>query len=118
MSMLPANIEIEDRGRCAVVRFASDQLAHTEMDDVCVELMERMRLHNINTFVLDFTGVNFIASACIGSLVAFLQDIEPMHGRLALACCQQEVAFLFKVTRLDNIFPMFEDVDDAVAELE
>jgi len=34
-------------------------------------------------------------------------------GLIALAGCQENVAFLFKVTRLDSVFPMYDEVDDA-----
>jgi len=118
MSMMPVEIDVEDRTRAAVVTFTSPQLTHVEMDEVCVELMQRVRLHNTRHFVLDFSQVEFLASACVGALVSFLQDVEPMHGRVMLACCAPEVAFIFKVTRLDSIFPMHDDVADAIAELE
>ena len=118
MSMMPVEIDVETRTRAAVVSFTTKQLTHLEMDEVCVELMERVRLHNTRHFVLDFSEVEFLASACVGALVAFLQDLEPMHGRVMLANCRPEVAFIFKVTRLDNIFPIFDDVSDAIEELE
>jgi len=116
--MMPVEIEVEDRTKAAVVTFTSTQLTHVEMDEVCVELMERVRLHNTRHFILDFTNVEFLASACVGALVAFLQDLEPMHGRVILANCSADVAFIFKVTRLDTIFPMHDDLDDAIADLE
>jgi len=30
-----------------------------------------------------------------------------------LAGCKENVAFLFKVTRLDTVFPMYDEVEEA-----
>ncbi len=40
-----------------------------------------------------------------------------MRGRIALAGCQDNVAFLFKVTKLDDIFVLFDDLDAALDQL-
>ena len=56
-------------------------------------------------------------SACIGALVTFLQDLEHVRGRIALANCQPNVAFLFKVTRLDQVIGIYDDPQTACAEV-
>ena len=87
------------------------------MQELIVELTERMRYDNAQYFVLDMSHVKFISSGCVGVLVEFLQDLAPARGRIALANCQDNVEFLFKVTRLDRVFEMFDDLGEACEEL-
>jgi anti-anti-sigma factor len=62
------------------------------------------------------TGVEFLDSAGIGALVTLLQDLEHVRGRIALTHCQPNVAFLFKVTRLDAAIPLFDETAEAIEE--
>jgi anti-anti-sigma factor len=61
--------------------------------------------------------VKFVSSACLGALITLLQDLEHVRGKLVLACCRPDVAFLFKTTKLDMVIPLFDDVDEAKDEL-
>lgn len=112
--MLCEGIELEQSGPVVTVRIAVPELTHTQMQELVDECLERMRCHNASFFAFDMSDVTFLASACLGLLVSLLQDLEHVRGRIALANCQQNVAFLFKVTRLDAVFPIYEDVRDAV----
>ena len=89
------------------------EVAYQEMQDLVDACVDKMRYENAQNFVFDFAEVEFLASACIGSLVQLLQDIEHQRGQIALAGCQDNVSFLFKVTRLDSVFPMYDEVEEA-----
>ncbi len=88
------------------------------MAEVSQTLQDHVRYDGTRHFVLDMTPVTYMASACIGVLVGFLQEVELTRGRLALAGCSPEVQFLFKVTGLDSVFPMYDDVADALDAFE
>jgi len=112
MSTLAA--EIERTGNRAVATFSTHEVTTMQMQEVVVELMEMMRNDAVQYFVLDMNSVEFISSGCLGSLVEFIQDLGHMRGKVALAHCHDNVSFLFKVTRLDSIFPLFDEVEDAM----
>ena len=111
--MLPDTIEVEQSGSMVTAHIRQVEVAYQEMQDLVDACVDKMRYENAQNFVFDFAEVEFLASACIGSLVQLLQDIEHQRGQIALAGCQDNVAFLFKVTRLDSVFPMFDEVDEA-----
>jgi anti-sigma B factor antagonist len=113
--MLPNGTEIDQNGSVITCHVHLSEMAREEMQDLIDECMNRMRCDNAQNFVFDLSQVEFLASSCMGVLVGFLQDIEHVKGRVALANCQENVRFLFKVTRLDSIFAMYDDVQDAVA---
>lgn len=115
MSTLTASIE--RTGNRAVATFSTQEVTTPQMQEVTVELMDIMRNDNVQYFVLDMSSLEFISSGCLGSLVEFVQDLTHFRGKVALACCRDNVAFLFKVTRLDGIFPLYDDVDEAMTAL-
>ena len=117
MSMLPDGFEVEQAGQLVTAHLRAAEVAHDDMQVLVQECIEKLRYSNAQNFVFDLEEVEFLASACIGSLVEFLQEVEHCRGQIALVSCQENVAFLFKVTRLDQVFGMFDDIEEAVQSL-
>ncbi len=117
MNMLTEGTQIEQVNNLVTVAVADRELTGLQMQEIVCELVQHMRYENAVYFVLDMSKVEFMASDCLGCLVTFLSDLEQMRGRIGLASCRPNVAFLFKVTRLDTAFPLFEDVEEACQEL-
>ena len=115
--MISSTIELEQHGNLVVATISTSYMTHPEMQELIEMLQQKMRYDNANHFVLDMTTVAYLSSACIGELVAFLQDLEHVRGRIALANCQPDVAFLFRVTRLDTVFSLCADVNKAKEHL-
>lgn len=66
--------------------------------------------------VLDLSGVKFVDSSALGSLIAAVKRLGPL-GKLAIAGVQPAVARLFAVTRMDRVFALHPDTAGAVAAL-
>ena len=111
--MLPQTIEIEQTGAIVTAHLHQAEVAYSEMQELVDACVDKMRYDNAQNFIFDLADVEFLASACIGALVQLLQDIEHQRGQIALAGCQENVAFLFKVTRLDTVFKLYDEVDEA-----
>jgi anti-sigma B factor antagonist len=111
--MFEQNVELDQAGPLVTARVLTPLLSLAETQDITGELSERMRYDNARLFVLDLAEVEFMDSGCIGGLVQFLQDVEHIHGRIALANCQKNVASLFEVTRLDRVFQLYDCTEDA-----
>jgi len=106
--------EIEQTGSNLLIRVAGPEASHAEFNEIVVECCERMRYDNASNFVFDLQEVEFLASAAIGALVELLREVEPMRGKIALANTADNVAFLFRVTKLDDIFGLFDNVEEAI----
>ena len=115
--MLSELAELEQNGTILILRVRCTELTHTQMRELTEECLERLRFHHACHFVFDMSEVQFLASACIGTLVELLRELEPMRGRIVLVGCQDSVAFVLKVTRLDTIFSLYDDVPEALAAL-
>ncbi len=115
--MLPDGFDMEQTGQIVTAHLRRAEVAHNDMQALVQECTEKMRYDNAQNFIFDLEQVEFLASACIGAMVEFLQEIEHCRGRIALVHCQENVSFLFKVTRLDQVFGMFDDIEEAINSL-
>lgn len=79
------------------------------------QLAEYMHQGN-RSIVLDLGSVNFIDSSGLGALVSSLKSMG-QDGDLVVSGAHGSVASMFKLTRMDKVFRMYESCDAAVAAL-
>ena len=68
-----------------------------------------------NKVLVDLSGVNYIDSSTIASLVQGLQHSKGKGLSLGLVGVRDSVLKVLKISNLDNIFAMHDSVADAVA---
>jgi anti-anti-sigma factor len=115
--MLPTGISVEQSGVCVTAHVTDGELTAPAMQELVDDCAERMRYSNARHFIFDLSGVEYLASACLGVLVTFMQEVEHFRGRIAVAGCRDNVKFLFNVTNLDRVFGLYDDVEQAQAAL-
>lgn len=106
-------IRIEQRGACAVLALELPMLTSLEADRLLDTLREYRNQTGCVRFAIDMKNVDFIDSACIGSLVTFLIEIDKHGGKLMLAGCTKTVAELMKITGLTTHIPLIASIDEA-----
>ena len=67
------------------------------------------------TLVVDLEGVGFLDSTGLGVLVGRLKAVKKVDGWLRVVCTNERILRLFAITGLDQVLPIFESVDDALA---
>jgi anti-sigma B factor antagonist len=67
--------------------------------------------------LVDMSGIDNVDSTGLGELVGYLQRFEKQGRRLALLRPHRRILSLLRLTRLDEIFPVYEDREVAIAEL-
>lgn len=67
--------------------------------------------------VLDFSGVNYIDSSGLATLIEYFQAAQGYGGKMALASLSPRVKNVFEIVRLEQIFSLHPDVPAAVAAL-
>ena len=72
--------------------------------------------NNHRSIVLDLAAVTFIDSSGLGALVSSLKSMGK-DGDLVVSGARGAVASMFKLTRMDKVFRMYENNDLAVAAL-
>jgi anti-sigma B factor antagonist len=68
------------------------------------------------TLILDLAKVNFIDSSGLGAILGVLKSM-PKGSELVICGTTSSVTSMFKLTRMDRVFPIYKTVDDAVTAL-
>ncbi len=74
--------------------------------------------NKIVNVILDLTKVSWIDSTGLGELIASLSSTKNSGGNLVLSNLQGPVQSLLKMTNLNQIFDVYENVEDALSKLK
>jgi anti-sigma B factor antagonist len=66
-----------------------------------------------NRMVLDLSAVNFVDSSGLGAIVAALKTLDG-NGQLVIAGLRDSTLAMFRLTRMDRVFSIYDDIDEAV----
>lgn len=81
-------------------------------------LIGAIRRNDAMVLIVDMTGVTFIDSTGLGSLVrAFERNRQAGRGRVAIVSQDPHLAQLLEITHLDRVLRRFDSRDDAIASL-
>ena len=67
--------------------------------------------------IIDFEEINYIDSTGLGELVGYLQKFEERRRPLVLVKPSHRIRALLELTRLGQIFEIFETEEEAVEHL-
>ncbi|MCE9908847.1 STAS domain-containing protein [Hafnia paralvei] len=79
------------------------------------QVLEVIGQNNKNV-LLDFSHVDFIDSSCLGALVSILKSLNG-KGELVLCSLNSNIHNLFQLTRMDRIFSIQDNRQDALQML-
>jgi anti-anti-sigma factor len=67
--------------------------------------------------LVDLTGVHYIDSSGLATLVECLQHLSSYGGKLALVGATKTTRDVFAIARLDKIFTFYDDEKEALAHI-
>lgn len=79
--------------------------------------LEELLQEETPAVLLDFTGIDHVDSTGLGELVGYLQRFTEQGRRLALLKPHRRILNLLKLTRLDEVFAIYDDREQALSEL-
>lgn len=85
------------------------------LDDSIMPLVEE---RDSIKLVLDFNSVQFLSSAMLGLLIRINKFVAEKNGQLKLCCINDKIMGIFKITRLDKVFHICDDVENAIGSFE
>lgn len=101
------------RGDYEVVSPAGDLDLHTV--PALRRRLDEVRAGGRNSIIVDLTSVDFLDSSALGLLVNVQRQLAEAGGGLKVACPQPHVQKVFRITRLAEVIPIHESIDDATA---
>lgn len=103
MAQPTANVEqIGDR---VIARLSGVEVDTDGLRELILGLKTRLD-DGARTFVFGFGDVEFLPSACLALLLMFYQDAKRHDARIVLLNCQENVALLLRLARLDVLFDL------------
>ncbi len=81
------------------------------------EYLESLLAQDVRAVLIDLSSIDYVDSTGLGELVGYLQRFTKEGRRLALLNPHQRILNLLKLTKLDEVFPIFESRTAAVSAL-
>ena len=79
--------------------------------------LEDLLKEGVPSVLVDLSAIDHVDSTGLGELVGYLQRFTEEGRRLALLNPHRRILNLLKLTKLDEVFPIFHDRVTAVKEL-
>ncbi|MFZ4483235.1 MAG: STAS domain-containing protein [Chthoniobacterales bacterium] len=95
----------------------SGRLNQASADTLHAAAMEIAGDDGSHALIIDMGGVDFLASVGIRSLIRPSQALSMRGGKLAVANLNPQISEFFTLTGLDQMFRVYETVQDAAAGL-
>ena len=113
--VIEPTFEVAEYGRWAVMRV---------MGEIDMATAPRLRQH-VQTvtargpegLVLDLDQVEFIDSTGLGVMVGAAKRMRINDGQLRIVCSQPHLNELFELTRLNEVFDLYETLEDALHDV-
>ncbi|EAZ80716.1 STAS domain-containing protein [Algoriphagus machipongonensis] len=96
----------------ATYLFIQGDLIGDEVGPKLVEVVSDAIQDNGKTFVVDLSEVRYISSSGIGLLITMLTKMRNVGGEVYLTAPSEHVKKLLIITKLNNIFTVFDSVDE------
>jgi anti-sigma B factor antagonist len=110
--------DVQLMGASAIATLTVTELTRGSGETQLAELLDELMQSGATDFVLDVQNVQYMDSACLGCLVAALNAQSARGGHIAMVNADRSVQYLFRLTRLDRVFPICTDVLSALSTLE
>jgi anti-sigma B factor antagonist len=109
---------IDRIGTIAVATVTVRELGRAEGLNALTQLFRDITECQVTALVLDLQNLQFMDSMCLGCLVQSLNNAVNRGGKIAMVNGEGRLLDLFRLARLDRLFPICPDVNAALAALE
>lgn len=92
-----------------------DEADIKSLEDSIIPLIEE---HDYIKLVLDFSNVHFLSSAMLGLLIRINKNVTDESGQLRLCSINEKIMGVFRITRLDKVFQIFDNSQTAIQSFE
>lgn len=108
--------EIKRENNALVLQLKGD-LIGDEVGPQLVEVVSDAINDKIKNCIIDLKNVRYISSSGIGVLITMLTKMRNVGGEVYLTSPSEHVKKLLIITKLNNIFTVFESLEEAVQKV-
>lgn len=119
MDELNPNLQVDYHGQVVVATLTDEKI----LDDAQIQELEGSFMPLIEQnddiqLIIDFSRVRFLTSSALGLLIRISKKVYERGGKLRLCAIDARIMDVFRITRLDKVFEIFTDQDDALVGLK
>jgi anti-sigma B factor antagonist len=118
MAPIKPKIAVEYIDNAAIITFTDEKILEEKdihaLQESLMSVIEQAEHINL---VLDFSKVNFLSSAVLGLLIRVSKKVYERDGKLVLCNINQKIYEIFKITRLNKIFDISKNLEEAISQL-
>ncbi len=82
------------------------------------ERLFKMIENGEHDLVLDLSGVSYLDSVGVATLVAVHENVSARNGSLRVLCANRAIWRVFEITGLQRVFPIFQERTALVSSLD
>lgn len=82
------------------------------------ELKKHFEKQATRKIIVDLTSVSYVDSSGLATLVEMLKKTKVQGGSLGLAGMPEKIKSLFEITKLDKLFSVFVNQQEALARIK
>ncbi len=108
-------LEVEDIGDVTVVKFTDKKILDEQNIQIIGEqLFSLVDEAGRTRLLVNFSNVEYLSSAALGKLVTLNKKVQAKSGRLVLCSIDPNIYEVFKITKLNQLFKIFDDEHEAL----
>ena len=114
-----AEIHSQTNGEVLVVYLGHNRIVDQAMIDEIARTLEKLlNKCEHGKMLLNFEGVKFMGSAMLGKLITLNKRCKDAAVHLKLCSIDPQIMQVFKMTKLDKVFDIYNEEERAVAAFE
>lgn len=118
MASIKPRISVEYADKAAIVTFTDEKiLEEKDIQAIGESIMSVIDQAEQVNLILDFRDVRFLSSAVLGLLIRVSKRVYERDGQLRLCNIDPKIHEIFKITRLNKIFDICKDLEDATESI-
>lgn len=116
---LGPHLTLAERDNVSIVRFNGPKIIEESLiEDIGHGLAGLVESKPGLKLVLDLGGVTQVSSGAMGMLVTVLNESRKSGGRVRIANISPQISEVFKITRLDRFFEVFDSTTAALKKFD
>ena len=110
---------LEPRGDVTIVSFLDKKiLDEVHIQEIGEELFEAIEKKGKTKMLLNFENVDYLSSAALGKLITLNKRLKEENGHLKLCNIKENIYEVFRITKLNKIFEIYDSEEAALAKFK
>src|SRR5262245_62829808 len=108
------HLRLESIDDVTVVSFIDSKIVSEENIQEVGEQLYTLVEEGHSRLLLNFSNVQYLSSAALGKLINLKKKLGAVKGSMKLCCIHPDLLEVFRITRLDQVFEIYNDEQAAL----